>query len=691
MMTVLSCIYNDHNLMLVLVAAVICSIGAWTVLRLVKRAQESLSAKRLGWQFLAAVTAGASIWCTHFVAMLAYDPGAPVGFDPVLTVVSMICAMVGSLIGLRIALMSHRIAASVGGAFIGIAIATMHYTGMLAYRVQGIVSWDQGHLVASIAASVILSAAAFNIAVRRQGKWAAPASVVVFVVAIVALHFTGMAAFRVEPMTLGLEETNTEALRALAMAITGVTLAIIGAALASNVIDTTTQAESWARLRAQAMTDPLTRLPNRAAFLERLAFKMEVAERTGGRMALIMIDLDRFKDINDIHGHAYGDTVLTTLADRMTAALGEGQFVARLGGDEFAAIGRLEHSDSVVAFLNALESAIAETITIGEVQIVPGASFGVTVYPDDGIDRETLITNADLAMYRAKADLSRSTCFYEQSMDDLVRARRSLAGELREAVESEQLQLHYQVQTALASNRISGFEVLLRWTHPDRGPISPAEFIPLAEETGLILPIGEWVLRRACADASGWIEPHKIAVNVSPIQLTHTDLPALLEEILAETGLAPDRLELELTETTIFVDKVRSLAILERIRAMGVGIALDDFGTGYSSLDTLRSFPFTKIKLDRSFMSEVENSPQAKAIIRAVLALGSSLDIPVLAEGIETAGQLSLLIKEGCDEAQGYLLGRPMSLVQLTEMGQIGTVEPVTYDVNIIPSSSEAA
>ena len=270
-------------------------------------------------------------------------------------------------------------------------------------------------------------------------------------------------------------------------------------------------------------------------------------------------------------------------------------------------------------------------------------------------------------MYRAKNDVTRAVCFYEAEMDEAARARRDLALDLRRAIDLGQLQLYYQVQSGVADRKVRGYEVLLRWKHPTRGFVSPAEFIPLAEQTGTIIPIGEWVLLTACREAAGWPTDEKIAVNLSPVQLAHCDLPKLLEQILAETGLPASRLELEITESSIIQDKERSLNALRQIRSLGVTIAIDDFGTGYSSLETLRSFPFDRIKLDRSFMSEVEESAQARAVIRAVLALGKSLNISVLAEGVETEQQLQLLLSEGCDEAQGYLLGRPQPYDQIKD------------------------
>jgi EAL domain-containing protein (putative c-di-GMP-specific phosphodiesterase class I) len=262
-------------------------------------------------------------------------------------------------------------------------------------------------------------------------------------------------------------------------------------------------------------------------------------------------------------------------------------------------------------------------------------------------------------MYRAKLDISRVVCFYQAQMDEAARERQTLARDLKRAIELDQLELYYQKQTSVETGEVRGYEVLLRWNHPIQGQIPPAVFIPIAEETGIIISLGEWVLRTACREAQASDDLRKIAVNLSPVQLAHIDLARLVHEILIETGLPPNRLELELTESAIIADKTRTLHILRQIKALGVTIALDDFGTGYSSLDTLRSFPFDKIKLDRSFVQEVETSQQAKAIIRAVLTLAHTLDITVLAEGVETEHQLAILRTERCDEAQGYFIGRP--------------------------------
>ncbi|TDG18244.1 EAL domain-containing protein [Paraburkholderia silviterrae] len=671
MMTVLGCIVYKHNIWLVIVALLICGTGSWVTARLVRRAFATRGVQRAGWQFLAATASAVAIWCTHFVAMLGFDPGVPVSFDPLLTFVSLLIALAGSLIGFAVACSGlTRAAPALGGALVGLAIALMHYTGMAAYHVEGLVIWSRPYLIASIALSVGLGALALDRAARRAGgSVAAVASL--FAIAIQSLHFTGMSAFQVEPMAVSGHFSDPAALQALALSVACMAFVIVGAGLVSYLLDDSVRAESLEHLRSMALSDMLTGMPNRAAFNERIEAEMERAAAEGGKLALIGIDLNRFKDVNDLRGHHAGDEVLRILARRFASLVSEDEFVARVGGDEFVAILRFARREALDDFLLRLETALFRPIRYDDWEVLSGASLGVAIYPDDATTKTVLVNNADLAMYRAKADLTRSVCFYEPKMDELARARRTLAADLREALVRGQLSVHYQVQTSIPSGEICGYEALLRWEHPRLGFVSPAVFIPLAEENGLILQIGAWVLREACTRAATWMPPCKVAVNLSPVQFVHADLPALVSAALAETGLPPARLELELTESTIFADRQRSLEVLQRIKALGVSLALDDFGTGYSSLDTLRSFPFDKIKLDQSFVSEAQSNRQATAIIRAVLALGKSLGIPVLAEGIETQDQLDLLASEGCDEVQGFLLGRPAPLAQLVQSGKI--------------------
>ena len=427
--------------------------------------------------------------------------------------------------------------------------------------------------------------------------------------------------------------------------------------------DITERRRSEQRIEHMALHDGLTGLPNRVNFTERLDQAVQQAQRHGGRIAVIGIDLDRFKEINDTHGHATGDAVLRQVADRMAGVLQAGELVSRFGGDEFAAFKPFHDDDALGDFIQRLHACLTTPVELDGLAVFAGASMGVAVFPDDGPTREQVVNNADLAMYRAKERTGPRICFYEQGMDEAVRARRVIANDLREAIDRGELSLAYQVQKDVTTEAITGYEALLRWQHPRDGWISPTEFIPIAEESGEILRIGEWVLRQACAEAARWPEPWKIAVNLSPVQLMHVDLFAVVTSALVESGLPAHRLELEITETAFVADKVRALHVLRQIKGLGVTIAIDDFGTGYSSLDTLNSFPFDKIKIDKSFLLDSENSHQARAIIRAVLALGRSLDVPVLAEGLESEDQLRLLRSEGCNEAQGYLWGRPMALL----------------------------
>ncbi|MDV6331013.1 EAL domain-containing protein [Asticcacaulis sp. 201] len=431
----------------------------------------------------------------------------------------------------------------------------------------------------------------------------------------------------------------------------------------STFEDVTERRLSEQRIAHLSRHDGLTGLPNRLHFNEYLDQELTAAVRSGEQVAVIIANIDRFKDINDQRGHGAGDTVLKAVARRLSDAANSCGLIARFGGDEFAVVMRFDRRETVEARIAALSNAVCAPISLDGGPTTVQASFGVALYPGDGGNRETLLNNADLALNRAKSNATQKICFYDSGMDEAERHRRALAADLDVALGNGEFRLFYQVQHSVRTGEITGYEALIRWNHPERGFISPAEFIPIAEESGAIIAIGAWVLRAACLEALSWPNTAKIAVNLSPIQLNDVALIETVKSVLIETGLSPSRLELEITETTIIGDKVRALHLLRQIKALGVTIAIDDFGTGYSSLDTLNSFPFDKIKIDRSFLMEADKSPQARAIVRAILALGRSLGIPVLAEGVETESQLGLLREEGCDEAQGYLLGRPVEFI----------------------------
>ncbi|KKZ84193.1 bifunctional diguanylate cyclase/phosphodiesterase [Rhizobium phaseoli] len=660
MFSVVNCITTQHNIWLVLVAALVCVSGSWAVLRLFSRGRSVNGAEAVGWQFLAATAAGASIWSTHFIAIIAYHAGTPVTFDPVLTIISLLIAMAGSFCGLMVAGMIRTSwSPAVGGALVGLSIAIMHYTGMLAYVAQGTVDWDMRFLIASIFLAVTITSAAIQIASRDYSAASKIISVGLLTLAIVSLHFTGMTAFKLTPIFIDDSYSNPAALQAMALAIALLSVIIVGAVAASYLIDNQNRVRSVSELEHMALNDVLTGLANRACFNDRLAAQIELVNNGGAKFALVAIDLDRFKEINDIKGHSAGDEALKILAQRMRDANDGTMFIARTGGDEFSIIAPVASRGELREALLRLRAEIIRPFMLDGFHASVGASFGACIFPDDAQERETLINNTDLALYRAKSEIGEKICFFDKKMDDTVRNKRQLAIDLRHALENNQLEVYYQVQTLVSDSSVIGYEALLRWQHPQRGFIPPVEFIPLAEESGLILQLGEWVLRAACSQCSSLGMNIRVAVNLSPVQFLHPNLPGLVADVLTDTGLRAENLELELTESAIIQDKERTLLQLQQIRKLGVTIALDDFGTGYSSLDTLRAFPFDKIKLDRSFMGEIESSKSARAIIRAVLALGRSLEIPVLAEGIETCDQLAILHAEGCESAQGYLFGRP--------------------------------
>jgi diguanylate cyclase (GGDEF)-like protein len=419
--------------------------------------------------------------------------------------------------------------------------------------------------------------------------------------------------------------------------------------------DITERHRAQEQIAHMARHDALTDLPNRIMLRERLEHELRRVKR-GEALAVLCLDLDHFKSVNDTPGHPIGDELLKIVADRLRRCIREPDTIARLGGDEFTIImtAMMQPTDAV-ALSKRIRESITKPYNIGGHQIVIDVSIGISVSPADASESDELLKNADMALYGAKADGRGSYRFFEPEMDARMKARRELEMDLRRALANAEFELYYQPLVSLQSNDITGFEALLRWNHPVRGLISPAEFIPIAEETGLIVPLGEWVLRKACDETASWPEHFKIAVNLSPAQLKGRNLVPLVINALAASGLAPTRLQLEITESVLMQNTFATLNTLRQLRDLGVEIALDDFGTGYSSLSYLRSFPFDKIKIDRSFINDLANGAEPLALVRAIAGLAKGLSIISTAEGVETQDQLEKLQAVGCTEMQGYL------------------------------------
>ncbi|GEO84280.1 MULTISPECIES: putative bifunctional diguanylate cyclase/phosphodiesterase [Alphaproteobacteria] len=446
-----------------------------------------------------------------------------------------------------------------------------------------------------------------------------------------------------------------------------------GDLILSTQRDVTDQVRAERRVSFLATHDVLTELPNRAVLTEALDSRIEEARVTQRKFSVLSVDVDRFKDINDVFGHAAGDAVLSALGKRFKDCLGPTDVVARLGGDEFCFLsGGKNQPESAGALARRLSEAAKLPIQFNGHPLTVGLSIGLAIYPDDGEDRASLLSSSDAALYRAKADGRGAIRTFEPSMDRRMHDQRVLQLDLQNATQNGELELLYQPQASV-DRTVYGFEALVRWRHPTKGLLGPDFFIPIAEESGQIIEIGEWVLRTACREAATWPAHLRISVNLSPVQFRHGDLVQLVQSILLETGLEPTRLELEVTEGVLVHDFSRALHILRGLKALGVQIAMDDFGTGYSSLSYLQAFPFDTLKIDKSFTAKLSTDNHANEIVRAVIGLGRGLNIPIVAEGVETPEQLDFLTQERCQNIQGFLIGKAEPIEAYAEITGRGT------------------
>ncbi|WP_375230474.1 putative bifunctional diguanylate cyclase/phosphodiesterase [Roseobacter sp. S98] len=665
MYRVIECLTHEHDHWLVVAAAFVCVIGSCLSVLISRRILGSTGRRKQVQLALGSLIAGATIWSTHFIAMLAYEPGFEHGYEPFLTALSLAVAVAGMMISnIPLAYMAGPFRWLLSGCLFGLTVSTMHYIGMSAYLLPGELVWNSNTVLVSVLLGTVLGAAAYHRMVFPVTRFCWIGGSVLMVLSICSMHFTGMSAFSLElsPLIVVPEQVLPDGV--LALLISAVTAIILVVGFAAISIEVNLERESLEQMEHTAHHDHLTGLPNRLN-LNRTSEKIARSlEQNPELNAVVMtIDLDLFKEINDLHGHSTGDKVLQEVAMRLQAACGEDEFVARTGGDEFVALkSGIGSTNDVEAFAERLNSQIMKPVELETVSAVVRASFGAATTLDDGRDFGELKQKSDLAMYRAKVEADRLLCFYNPDMDELSRDRLQMISDLRQAASRGQFELVYQLQNDLSSLAPVGFEVLIRWNHPEKGRISPVEFIPIAEETGLIRDIGLWVLRTACHEAAGWAKPFSVAVNVAPQQLVQPTFLEHLSDILMESRLPPERLELEVTEASIIEDQELTIDVMHKIKKMGVRIAMDDFGTGYSSLATLQAFPFDKIKIDRSFVQDVHTDHQRAAIVRSTLLLGDALKIPVLAEGVEQANELSFLRSENCTFVQGYYFGKPLSL-----------------------------
>jgi diguanylate cyclase (GGDEF)-like protein len=657
-----------YHQMLVLFAGAVCLFGTWVGMRHFARARATAGSTRCGWLFMASVGTGATLWASTFISILALDPSLNSGFEPAATGIVLIIGIVACLLGFEIGSRHATLAPELGGLVMGVGILAMHFLALRAWHFAGATRWNAYGVVMTFVLGLGLSALSVSRANRPVTRYCRHGAAIVLAFMICTMHYALTvttaavpdASVAIPPLLIPAEM--------LGIAVVGAVLLVMGSGFSTYIIDLHSRTESADRIHQLSFHDTMTGLPNRIAFNERLAFDAAEAHEKAHRLAAFSIDLDGFKDVNDVFGHGAGDLLLIEVADRMRRLLHPGEFLARQSGDEFLGLQMSgNHPYDAQAFAERISGAFAQPFLVQGQSVNLTASIGFSIFPTDTPQRDQVLSNAKLAMYRGKSRQRGAICKYLHEMDDAARAQRALARDLQAATERHELELHYQLQTSLVDGRLCGAEALMRWRHPRHGIISPAEFIPLAEESGAIIAMGEWAMRTACRDAAAGRIPGTVAVNLSPVQFSRDDLAETIHAILLETGLSPRRLEVEVTESTVMSDPTRGLHILRKLKAMGISVAMDDFGTGYSSLATLHAFPFDKIKLDQSFVKRLPDDAAAAAIVRTVLALGVSLGMPVLAEGIETPSQWQFLAREGCARGQGYHFARPVGLAQLPD------------------------
>jgi diguanylate cyclase (GGDEF)-like protein len=672
--------YHTWIVVLSIIVAIAASHAALSLAHRMARSRGSISHF---WLAGGAISLGVGIWSMHFIGMMAYRLPIPLYYDVTTTALSLALAICAAAFALSVAHEAQiswaRLTRS--AVILGIGITAMHYVGMHAITVTPGLTYDMPLFLASVAIAMVSSFVALLLffrlrrlhGLRRHLMRAAAA--VVMGCAISGLHYTGMAATRFAPGALcsgGIsmpQEWLAALLSVIALGLLGITglLLLVDSHLAARARHHSVELQQVnQQLQHAATHDPLTGLPNRTLLLDRLVQAANLNRRHNSSFAVVAFDLDRFKLINDSLGHAAGDELLLRVAARIDATLRRSDTLARMGGDEFVALlPNVSTRSEAQSVLAKVQAAVGESMSLCGVDVRVACSIGVAFFPDDALEALTLLKHADAAMFHAKRQGRDNLQFFVEGMDAIDRERLELEHDLRAAIASHELFLHYQPKVDVASGHIRGAEALLRWRHPRRGMIAPDVFIPIAEETGLILGIGEWVLQEACRQLRRWHQGGfghlTMAVNLSAEQFSQPNLVESVHKALRDAGVPPGSLELELTESAVMRDSERSVRLLGEIAALGVRISVDDFGTGYSSLSYLRRLPLHTLKIDRSFISEVDSNRDDAVIVRAIVSLAHSLDLSVTAEGVETGSQYDFVRTLGCEQYQGYLCSAPMA------------------------------
>ncbi|MGL5813529.1 MAG: putative bifunctional diguanylate cyclase/phosphodiesterase [Aeromonas sp.] len=673
---------SSYSQDLVFFSILVAVLASYTALNMTSRVSQSKGRAAALWLAGGAFAMGLGIWSMHFIGMLAFNLPIALGYDLVLTGLSLVAAIVSSAFALwlvsRPQLPWRHIV--IGALLMGAGIASMHYIGMAAMKIMPGIHYHVGLVILSIVIAVLASGAALWIAFRlrdshQRAFFSKALASLVMGCAIIGMHYTGMAAAEFPEHSLcGALYTGLNT-QWLATVVIIVTLAVFTIALVLSMLDahaarlSDSLHQAHDELLKLALHDSLTQLPNRLLFADRLEQRISECRHSQDSFALLFLDLDGFKIINDAHGHHTGDRLLAQVAQRIKGLLGANDCASRFGGDEFVLALAPGEQAQTSAFAERLLASLAQPYAWEHHSLHVTASIGIAVYPQDGTSLHELTLNADAAMYHAKKRGRNDYDFFDSAMNANAHQQFLLQQELCHALERGEFSLHYQPKYDAQEGKVVGAEALLRWHHPLHGAISPASFLPLAEKSRLIIAIGNWVLDEACRQMSHWRaaghHDWSVAVNLSTIQLAS---PGLLEEV--EASLRRHRLEarhltLEITESTAMENAEESLIILNRLAQLGIGISIDDFGTGYSSLLYLKRFPASELKIDKGFVTTLEQTNEDATIISAIIALGQALGMRIVAEGVETDCQRALLTALGCDTLQGYLLGRPMPAEQL--------------------------